>query len=254
MKKMHFIITIMVGLIAILLNAKTVLGMSLDEIQNQEVVEYQEQGPHYWPGKEPQTITQSNSDDALKDYLKGYSPITEENMQNAAITLSPVVTAIGNLIGIIVVMTVSLIFLVTAIDLLYISVPSTRSVLNPSESVNFSQGMTGGFVNGQLPQTPKEYGLRRKWVSDEASYVVRKFSAQASSPSITPVMGMQPAQQPMKIVIFEYFKMRAIFLVIFAITTVMLLSSVFTDCGLNIAALLVKLVAKLNVSISGIAI
>jgi hypothetical protein len=64
----------------------------------------------------------------------------------------------------------------------------------------------------------------------------------------------QPQQQPMptKSVIFEYLKKRSVFIIIFAVATVVLMSSIFTDCGLNLASLLTKIMTKFNSNISNI--
>ena len=108
-----------------------------------------------------------------------------------------------------------------------------------------------------------EHGIHRKWVSDEAVAVVNQYAQQPTMNQgmggMGPMGGMggmggfgygapQPQQQamPVKLVIFEYFKKRVLFMVIFAIASTLLLSSIFTDCGLNIAELGVKLMNKLN--------
>lgn len=234
---------------------------SLDELQEiaqtteqeQEIIEELRENDvdsHYWAENEPN----QESENALKQYLYGYKPITEENMRNARALLNPIITLIGNITGCIVVFVVAFIFLITGIDLVYISVPFTRSFLNPSVSFS-SQGMTMGMPQ----QAFSNRGLRRKWVSDEASKVVERFGAQPSVPQqqmgfTTPSMINQPTPEPMKIVIFEYLKARAIFLIVFAVATTLLLSSVFTDCGLNLAELGVKVMNRLNVGIQNVSI
>lgn len=60
------------------------------------------------------------------------------------------------------------------------------------------------------------------------------------------MQGGQQQQQNTKSAIFTYLKKRAIFLVIFALCSVILLSSVFTDCGINLALLGQKVMNKLN--------
>ena len=62
-------------------------------------------------------------------------------------------------------------------------------------------------------------------------------------------MGMpqqQAAPMPIKSVIFEYLKKRVFFLIIFAIATIILMSSIFTDCGINLAELITKIMNKVN--------
>lgn len=123
-------------------------------------------------------------------------------------------------------------------------------------------GMGGGMAGGAQPMG--EHGLRRKWVSDEAVYCVQTYASHgAAAAGAAGGMGMGGmgmggmgmggmggmgamgggAQQPMpmKSIILEYLKKRSFFLIIFAVATVILMSSVFTDCGLNLAALLTKI-------------
>lgn len=123
-------------------------------------------------------------------------------------------------------------------------------------------GMGGGMAAGGA-QPGMEHGLRRKWVSDEAVYCVQTYANPAGAqPAMGGAMGGMGgmgmgmggmgamggmgggAQQPMpmKSVILEYLKKRSFFLIVFAIATVILMSSVLTDCGLNLAALLTKVI------------
>ncbi len=249
-----------------------------------------EDGQLYYQGQEPAGSNQpgnaveSQGSNAIADYMRGYTPVTEENMQFATETMSPLVKVIGNITGCIMVFTVAAIFLVTALDLCYIGVPFTRAFLNPQYASGvqaggmpmggMGMGMRGyggmggmGMMGGNgAQQNMPEAGLRRKWVSDEAVAIVAQYAAQPIGQNSamgmgSPMGGMmggmmgggmmggmnQPVPPaPTKIVIFEYFKRRVIFLVIFAVASTLLLSSVFTDCGLNIAELGVKLMNKLN--------
>ena len=124
-----------------------------------------------------------------------------------------------------------------------------------------------GGMGGAQPQ--QEYGLRRRWVSDEAVACVAQGNpqTQGGGMGMSPMggmsgMGMSPmggmggmggAQpQPTKSVITMYLKKRAFFLVIFAVAIILLTSSIFTDCGINLAQLSFKLIDKFNNMISGI--
>ena len=244
---------------------------------------------HYY-GQESQNKNQeqtgTDDDNALANYMRGYQPITEENMQFANETMSPLITLFGNITGCIMVFTIGAIFVVTALDLCYIGVPFTRAFLNPQYASGVQAGgipmggrgmggfgmggFGGGFGGmGASPrQNMPEMVLRRKWVSDEAVAIVAQYAAQPigqnSAMGGSPMMGMggmgmgmmggaQPTPPPpTKIVIFEYFKKRMVFLIIFAVASTLLLSSVFTDCGLNIAELGVKIMHKLNGKITEI--
>lgn len=135
-------------------------------------------------------------------------------------------------------------------------------------------GMGGGMAAGGA-QPGMEHGLRRKWVSDEAVYCVQTYALGGGNNGAVaqPAMGgmggmggmgmggmgmggaMGGAPQtamPMKSVIFEYLKKRAFFLIVFAVATVILMSSVFTDCGLNLAALLTKIINGISGKIENV--
>lgn len=260
-----------------------VLATSLDDlnaIQEQQEEYVDSSTTTETPTYENNVVEQQNNS-AIADYLRGYTPVTTENMQFANETMSPVVKLIGNLTGCVMVFTTAAIFLVTALDLCYIGVPFTRAFLNPQYvsgvqsggmpmgggmgmGMRGGMGMMGGMGGmGGQPGTMPEHGLRRKWVSDEAVNIVAQFASQPMGPNAAMGgmggmggmgmmggmggMGGQPmVPPPTKIVIFEYFKRRTVFLIIFAVASVLLLSSVFTDCGINIAALGVKIMDKIN--------
>lgn len=235
--------------------------------------------------------TGQSGDGAIEDYLRGYTPVTGENMQQAGTIASPIVSAIGTISGFIVMIVSAAIFMVTALDLCYIGLPFMRGLLNPQYNPAGGAPMGGGMpgmgmggmgmgmggmgamggMQGGAAQMG-ERGLRRKWVSDEAVYCVQTY-AMGGAPA--PAMGGMPgmggmgmgmggmaggmgamggAQQPMpmKSVILEYLKKRSFFLIIFAIATVVLMSSLFTDCGLNLAALLTKVVNKFSGQVTNI--
>ena len=227
-------------------------------------------------GDSNETTQQSGSGDengSITDYLKGYTPVTDENMKSAQRYANPITNLLGVATGFLVVVVSGAIFVVTALDLIYIALPFTRSLLNPQQSQGGGMGMSPmGGMGGAQPQ--QEYGLRRRWVSDEAVSCVSQCNPQTQgggmgmSPmggmGMSPMggMGMSPmggmggmggAQpQPTKSVITMYLKKRAFFLVIFAVATILLTSSIFTDCGINLAQLSFKLIDKFNNMISGI--
>lgn len=158
----------------------------------------------------------SGDDDAgaISDYLTGYTPVTQENMDNASTIAGPIASAIGTFVGGIFIVVEAAIFLVTALDLLYIGVPVTRSYLAPQQQQGgMGMGMGGMGMGGQQPQA-----------------------------------------QSTKSVILTYLKKRSFFLVIFTVAGIVLLSSIFTDCGINLANLLVKVMNKINYAIGNVEI
>lgn len=203
--------------------------------------------------------------DSVTDYMRNYKPVTDENMQNATQYASPITNAIGTFVGFVVMCVSAGIFAVTALDLAYIGLPVTRSFLNPQQAQQQGGGMSGfggmGSMGGAQQQT-QEYGLHRKWVSDEAVACVAQASPQQQQGGFGggfggsgfSAMGGAQQQQPQqtKSVISMYLKKRIVFLVVFAIATVLLTSSIFTDCGINLAQLMFKIMDKVNGTIAGV--
>lgn len=224
--------------------------------------------------------TGTNSDDsALSDYMRNYTPITEENMQKASVLASPIANVLGTITGGLMIIAGAGIFLVTACDLIYIGLPFTRSFLNPQPVGGMGGGMPMGGMGmggmggmGGAAQQSQESGLRRKWVSDEAIAAVALGQANAGQGGAMGMpggmgmgmgmrggmmggMGAMGGQQPQmstKSIIFEYLKKRTFFIIIFAVASVVLMSSVLTDCGINIAELLLRIFEKFNGSIANV--
>lgn len=227
------------------------------------------------------SVSHGSSDNtSISDYLKGYNPVTQDNMEKAGTMASPVVNALGTLSGFIIMLVSAGIFVVTALDLAYIGLPFLRQTLNPSYGagaqggspmggMGMGMGMRGGMGMGAMgggAQAPVPG--RRCWVSDEAVACVQ-MAAQGQAQGGSPMgggmgmmgggmgmggmgMGAQAQPVPTKSVIMEYLKKRTFFLIVFAVATVLLMSSIFTDCGLNIAELGIRVMHKLNGSISNI--
>lgn len=210
-------------------------------------------------------VTDDSDSSALADYMRGYNPITESNMAVASKTMSPFVSACGNLMGCIMIATSALIFVVTACDLLYIGVPFTRGLLAPRSQAPAQQGgmMQGGYggyhggyggYGGGMMQQQQAQGHQFRIVSDEAYACVMRFSDMGAQQQQMQGGGMgmmqQPQQQPMnapfKLVIWEYFKRRFLFVILFVICSVVLMSSVLTNCGINIAELGLKALNKIS--------
>lgn len=224
-------------------------------------------------------VTDDSDSSALADYMRGYNPITESNMAVASKTMSPFVSACGNLMGCIMIATSALIFVVTACDLLYIGVPLTRGLLAPrnqelAQQGGMMQGGYGGYRGGyggygggygggmmQQPQAQPQ-GHQFRIVSDEAFACVMQFSNMGAQQQQMQVgMGMggmmqQPQQPPMnapfKLVIWEYFKRRLLFVILFAICSVVLMSSALTNCGINIAELGLRVLNKFSSQASSV--
>lgn len=208
---------------------------------------------------------------SVTDYLKGYTPVTKGNMDKASSLASPVVNFIGMLIGLVCVITTAGVGLITALDLLYIAIPPVRGFLyEGAQQGGMAGGMPGGMGMGNMRggmgmggmgmggMQPQGGAHKMRWVSDEVVATVAMCQPQGQGGGIgmgmmAGGMGMQGAQQNMstKSTISVYLKKRIFFLVLFAVASIVLLSTVFTDCGINVAALVMKIMAKVNGSIGG---
>lgn len=90
----------------------------------------------------------SSNMDSITDYMRGYTPVTSENMEKASVTASPIINVIGTISGFIVMVTSAAIFMVTAADLAYIGLPFTRAWLNPMYAAGGAQA--GGMSMGGM--------------------------------------------------------------------------------------------------------
>lgn len=221
------------------------------------------------------SVSHGSSDNtSISDYLKGYNPVTQDNMEKAGSMASPIVNALGTLSGFIIMLVSAGIFVVTALDLAYIGLPFLRQTLNPSygagaqggspmSGMGMGMGMRGGMGMGAMGGGAQATPGRRCWVSDEAVACVQ-MAAQGQAQGGSPMgggigiggmgMGAQAQPVPTKSVILQYLKKRTFFLIVFAVATVLLMSSIFTDCGLNLAELGIRVMHKLNGSISNVSV
>lgn len=169
----------------------------------------------------------SGDDSALIDYINNQQGITANNLNKANQTLSPLKSLIGNITGGILVLVFICVFAMTALDLLYITVPPLRGIMY--------KGDQGGQMGGQLAPT---HSLQL--ISDEAKYCVMTLSGGNQQGMNTP-MGM-----PMKSVIGEYFKKRVIFMILLAVSAIVLTSSVLLGTGVNLAKYFLKILEMFN--------
>lgn len=197
--------------------------------------------------QEQQVDQGSNSRDAgaLGDALQNYNPITDDNMSQAQALANPITNIIGNIIGAIVLLTAAGIFLVTALDLAYIAMPFTRPLLTSKHQLVSDEALAavGGASGGQ------QAGGMGSPMGGVGSPM-----GGMGSPMGSPMGGGMGGQQKQstKSVITTYFKKRVVFMVIFAVATVILTSSILTGVGINLAALLTEIINKLNSIINGV--
>lgn len=211
----------------------------------------------------------------VSDALRGYNALDDESMAKANKLASPVVSIIGVCSGWVLLVTFAAIFLTTAFDLAYISVPFSRKWLNPAGEVQQGGGAMGmgmgamGNMGGQAQQAP----VGRKFVSDECLQAMQEAGAGqqaqgggAMGGGMGMGMGMggmgamggmgQMSQSQMpaggKSVIMTYLKKRTFFMILFAVASTILMSSVLFDCGLNIAELLYKIISLFSDGLSNV--
>lgn len=210
------------------------------------------------------------------DMLRGYNALDDESMAKASKLANPVTSIIGVITGWVLMVTSAGVFLVTALDLAYIAIPFTRDWLNPAGGMQ--GGMQGGMPGGMNAMGGMQGGQQqptsgRKFVSDEAIQAIAMAGGQAQqgSPMGGGMMGggmmgggmmgggmmgggMAQSQQPAggKSVIMTYFKKRVFFMILFAISTTILMSSLLFDCGLNIGELLYKIISLFSDGISNV--
>lgn len=201
------------------------------------------------------TTNQSNDDGGIADYLKKHKSVTNEQMNKASEVVSPVTSFFGYLTGGVIVITSSAIFVITALDLAYIAIPFLRGLLYSGDTGSSSGAMSmGGYgMRGGYSQAGNSGGGSKplQLVSDEAIQAVSLASGQSSSMGMQGYgMGMQGSMQQQSVgtksVILAYFKKRIFFIVLFAICTIVLTSSILLGTGVNLAKWIMQLIQAFN--------
>lgn len=175
-----------------------------------------------------------NADDAaIGDIIRNHRGTTAEQMAIASNTLSPFTNFCGTVVGGAVAIIYAGVFVITAADLLYISLPPLRPLLLKNQQGEGSKGL-------QL-------------ISDEALTIVANGGNGGGSSSGGDMMGGGFGAQPQssgsgksssKIV--AYFKARFVFMIFLVITTMVLTSSVIMGTGVNLAEWGLKLLQSFN--------
>lgn len=254
-KKMLLILSMM----CMLLFGTTVFCTDLDSIN---------QGQQTTQGTTESQGTGDEAYDSVSDMMRGYKAFDSEDMQKANEIVNPIRDIIGVGIGVILTVTVLLVFVTTALDILYIAVPMTRSLLYPGgEMANagggmgMGMGMRGGMSMGMGGMQGGGTASTRKLISDEAINALASAGNQAAGGTGMGMQGGMPggyggvgAQEKPKTPIAVYLRKRIFFLILFAIASTLLMSSLFLDCGLNIADLLYKIIDMLNGSLQNVQI
>lgn len=175
-----------------------------------------------------------NADDAaIGDIIRNHRGTTAEQMATANNALSPFTNFCGTVVGGAIALIYAGVFVITAADLLYISLPPLRPLLLKNQQGEGSKGL-------QL-------------ISDEALSIVANGGNGGGSSSGGGMMGGGFGAQPQsggsgksssKIV--AYFKARFVFMIFLVITTMVLTSSVIMGTGVNLAEWGLKLLQSFN--------
>lgn len=174
-----------------------------------------------------------NADDAaVGDIIRNHRGMTAEQMATASNALSPFTNFCGTVVGGAVAIIYAGVFVITAADLLYISLPPLRPLLLKNQ---------------------QSEGSKLQLISDEALSIVANGGNGGGSSSGGDMMGGGFGAQPQsggsgksssKIV--AYFKARFVFMIFLVITTMVLTSSVIMGTGVNLAEWGLKLLQSFN--------
>lgn len=220
-----------------------------------------------------------DSDD-IGDILAGHEGMSSDQLETASKWSEPITNVIGYAMGIIIILTITFVGLITALDLLYIAVPPIRNLLYKA-GTDGTGAYTGGMGAGGYGMGG--YGHRgmgsmgvggaaggsvkpTQWVSDEAVACAALLGGSQQSVNMGMGsmggmggmgmggmgMGATPNQQvPMKMksVLWVYLKKRAVFLVLLVVAVMVLTSSAIMGTGVNLAKWVLRIFSMLNGSI-----
>lgn len=257
-----------------LVGEEAVVDEGSEEEDNSSVIVDEDGNPAVNPFE---TTTGKEDTQALVDALQSTQGIRDDSIAKASIIAQPIVSFLNVLSAGLLIVLMAGIGVVTVTDLIFIGLPSTRSLLHPMYNQMVSgtapagggmMPMGGGFggfgrgyggyggmgMAGGMQQQAQPQSTSRQWVSDEAVACIglAQPQMQAQQPMGGMGMGMgmgmqqmQP-QQPLqgKSVIFAYLKKRTFFLIVFAFATVFLTSSIATGFGFKLFSFVQELATK----------
>lgn len=208
----------------------------------------------------------TEDDQEVGDWISNQRGMTGDQLNEASENLSFVTNFIGYVVGGIVILIFSGLFLVTALDLLYISFPPVRNLLykagTDGTGAYTGGGMAGGYGRGMMGMGMAGAGgaaggtnKPTQWVSDEAVQCAALMGGSAQAQNGGGMMGGgmyggmqgQPQQQmSTKSVIGTYFRKRIFFMILLVLCVIILTSSALLGTGVNLALWGVRLIDMLN--------
>lgn len=187
--------------------------------------------------------------------------VDQEASNKANVYMSPIAKGANVVFAIILAIASIGMFVITALDMLYIAVPPVRNFLHAGGAGQQAQGgmgggmgmggmgmgmggMRGGMGMGGMGggQQSAPTGLAQ-WISDEAvaAYAEGQGGGQQAGGGMgmggMGMMGAAPAAPaPAKSIILSYLKKRALFLAAFGICAILLSTTIFTDLGVIVGS------------------
>lgn len=214
----------------------------LDDIKNQEV---------------------DGEDKGMADWVANQRGVTSNQLETATQAMSPITNIIGYVTGGVLILVVTGVVLITALDLLYIAIPPVRNILYKAGTDGTGMNMGVGSMNG-MGTNINDGKKPTQWVSDEAVACAAMLGGSSQSRGgMNGMNGMgagmygmgvnqqQQSQTPtMKSVIGTYFKKRLFFIILLALCVIVLTSSALMQCGVNLAEWVLKIINMFNTKMS----
>lgn len=198
--------------------------------------------------------TVSEDDKALGNFLGQHRGVTSDQLTSASEIASPVANAFGYIAAFIIALTASAIFLITALDILYIAVPFVRPFLYTAGTDGTGAmtagrygGGPGGYggYGGYAQNTSSSSGGRRhQFISDEAVTCAALLGGSSRTENIG--APGQRSNETRGSVIKAYLVKRAGFMVLFVLCVVVLMSSALMGTGANLANFSIKVITAIN--------
>lgn len=227
----------------------------------------------------PETQTDDNVDTGtIGGLLSNGIGVNSEAAEKASRIVSPAAKLINAGVATLLAAAALGIFAITALDLLYITLPPIRNLLyrggQEQGGAAMGGGMMGGFGGGGFGGYGGGYGggfggggfgnrgmggsggssggsFISRWISDEAVAAVGVLNGGAQSSGGMGGMGgfggfggmggMQQQEPPrMRSVLFDYMKKRVFFLVAFGLCAVLFSTTIFTDIGIKLGSIILE--------------
>lgn len=208
----------------------------------------------------------TEDDQEVGNWVSNQRGMTGDQLNEASENLSFVTNFIGYVVGGIVILIFAGLFLITALDLLYITFPPVRNLLykagTDGTGAYTGGGMAGGYGRGMMGMGMAGAGgaaggtnKPTQWVSDEAVQCAALMGGSAQAQNGGGMMGGgmyggmqgQPQQQmSTKSVIGMYFRKRIFFMILLVLCVIILTSSALLGTGVNLALWGARLIDMLN--------